>query len=136
MKFLHEMINTNPKTGKKFYNGWWKIRGNYLYNYVGGRHSYIPSADDEIIESSWEEVIKQESRNSTETTGWVAPNGDFFGCGYGDHSFLAEALFNSSCSDFKRRKARYEDYWRRMRGPVTIDYEEMYKQWMLFPDWK
>lgn len=101
MKFLHEVIDINSKTGEKIYNGWWEIKGNYLYNYAGVRHSYIPSVDDEIIESSWEEVIKQEARNSTETTGWIAPNGEFFGCGYGDHSFLAEALFDSSCTEMQ-----------------------------------
>lgn len=38
--------------------------------------------------------------------------------------------------DFKKRRAAYVNYWRRMREPGKIDYEAMYKDWMLFPDWK
>lgn len=73
----------------------------FFHENVDGRNSCPSPADDKIIEPSWKEALKRESRNNTKTSGWIAPNGDFFGCGYGDHSFLAEALFNSSCSEMQ-----------------------------------
>jgi len=92
MKFLHEYsIFAN---GVRCDNGYWEIDGDYLYNRAGGRHDYNPKPDDEIIEADgWDEIIRMTVRDDSETTGWIAPDGEFFGCSPRDHRNMAVYLF-------------------------------------------
>lgn len=93
MKFLHEIVTYAD--GAKRDNGWWEIGDDgYVYNRRGGRHTYDPSPDDEIIEKEdWSDIIKATVRNDNEECGWIAPDGEFFGCARTDHSLMAEFYF-------------------------------------------
>lgn len=91
MRFLHEFCNPVNPNCKRYDNGWWQIDGDRLINPYGGHHSYNPSPDDEIIEAnSWSDIIRLTIRDDSQMTGWVSPDGEFYGCKYSDHSDLAE----------------------------------------------
>ena len=96
MKFLHEFNRFGDNCVQD--NGYWEIRGNgYVYNMNGGRHSYRPSEEDEIIEvESWDEIIKKTIRDDSEITGWLSPDGEFFGCSARNHMMMAEYYFGKS----------------------------------------
>lgn len=86
MKFLHEYIHWNNGTITD--NGYWRIDGHKLVNECGGWHDYNPRDDDEIIESTWEEIQKLNAKSLISDeyiTGWIAPDGTFYGCDYRDH---------------------------------------------------
>jgi hypothetical protein len=94
-KFLHEFMCYGDST-EKHDNGWWEIDGDYLYNTAGGRHSYIPKADDIIAEADditgldWSHLIKDDC-----PTGWVDLDGKFYGCEVEAHSAVARLYFKS-----------------------------------------
>lgn len=91
-KFLHEYRES--RDGTRIDNGWWEIDGDRLVNQNEGWHYYNPSEDDEIKECEWEDIIRDTIRDDTLTTGWVSPDGTFYGCASTDHRFLAEYIFN------------------------------------------
>ena len=96
LRFLHE-FEVSP-TGVKHDKGCWKIGDDgYVYNSVGERHSYEPSDDDEIIEADgWPEIFKMTVRNNSEETGFISPDGEFFGCKFEHHYLMAEYFFGMS----------------------------------------
>lgn len=100
-RFLHE-ISTYPN-GITLDNGWWEIRGCRLYNRVGGWHDYRPSETDEIRECTWEDIVRETVRDDTQTTGWIAPDGTFYGCAPMDHSDLAECVLHTTERDLEAR---------------------------------
>ena len=87
MKFLHE-YNVLPN-GTAVDNGWWEIRGDRCVNMRGAGHPYTPSPNDEIKESTWDKIIAETVRDDSEKTGWISPDGEFFGCAPMDHDSLA-----------------------------------------------
>lgn len=93
-KFLHEYLHFG--NGKVQDNGWWEICGSKLYNRAGGRHDYVPQEDDEIREGTWNDIIKETVVDNTQITGWIAPNGTFYGCSPLNHAVVAEYVLNSS----------------------------------------
>lgn len=102
MKFLHE-YHLSP-SGVKHYNGYWEIDGGRLVNRAGGWHPYNPSPDDEIIElDSWADLIRLTIKDDTQITGWIAPNGDFYGCRYSNHADLAEYLLGATEEELEER---------------------------------
>lgn len=86
--FLHEY--RHYQDGSAYDNGWWEIKGNLLVNRVGGHHSYVPREDDEIRECEWEDIIREIVQDDTQITGWISPDGKFYGCRPTDHMELAE----------------------------------------------
>lgn len=103
MKFLHEFLT--HRDGTKQDNGYWEIRGNRLVNAAGGWHDYHPTFEDEILESDWETVRKlnflqsfRENENSE--TGWIAPDGTFYGTDWMNHWMVAE-YFDTTESDLE-----------------------------------
>ena len=93
MKFLHEYLYYD--NGKTIDNGYWEIDGDRLVNACGGWHPYDPSPDDEIIESDWDYINWLRAKDAISdkyTTGWIAPDGTFYGCDYQNHHYVAEYL--------------------------------------------
>ena len=95
MKFLHEFLEYNDGTTRD--NGWWEIDGNRLYNINGGWHDYNPSSDDIIIEADgWDDIPMDYLLDDEAITGWVAPDGKFYGCNPEEHILIAEKVLKSS----------------------------------------
>lgn len=95
MKFLHEFLEYND--GTRCDNGWWKIDGDRLYNFRGGWHCYTPSPNDIIIEAdSWDDVPMNYLLNDSAITGWIAPDGTFYGCDAEEHELIAERVLKMS----------------------------------------
>ena len=75
-------------------SGYWKIAGDHIENEYGGRSSYRPSSNDKIVEyDSWADMYKATVRDDSQTTGWISPSGDFFGCAPQDHRIMALYYF-------------------------------------------
>lgn len=105
MKFLHEFLT--HRDGTKYDNGYWEIRGNRLVNAAGGWHDYHPTPEDEIIESDWNHIRKMNfilyfRSNEESDTGWIAPDGRFYGTDFMDHWKVAE-YFDTTESDLEDR---------------------------------
>ena len=95
MKFLHEYKKYN--NGQVYDNGWWEIEGNRLYNINGGFHYYTPSSDDLIMEAdSWDDVPMDYLLKDEAITGWIAPDGKFYGCNPEDHAIIASLVLKSN----------------------------------------
>ena len=95
MKFLHEYFKHND--GTIYDNGWWEIDGNRLYNINGGWHDYNPSSDDIIIEADgWDDIPMDYLLDDEAITGWIAPDGKFYGCNPEEHMLIAEKVLKSS----------------------------------------
>lgn len=89
--FLHEY--SEYPNGEVKDNGYWEIRGHRLYNRRGGFHNYYPKEGDEIIESTWAEVMRKylmDKMDDSKITGWIAPDGTFYGCSTEDHADFAQ----------------------------------------------
>ena len=104
MKFLHEYLKS--PNGTILSNAYWEIRGNRLYNAAGGFHFYEPKEDDEIIESTWDEILYEaalKKLDSSKITGWIASDGTFYGCDPTDHWEIAERILNSTERELEER---------------------------------
>ena len=90
MKFLHEFVDYPNR--KNMDNGWWQYDPDTgkVYNRNGGWHDYKYHPKEEIIESTWADILKLEIRDDSYTTGWIAPDGTFYGCAPMDHIGLAK----------------------------------------------
>lgn len=90
MLFVHEFLTYRDGVVRD--NGWWEYdpTTEMVYNRNGGRHSYTHTSQEEIIESTWEEILAKTLRNDDCITGWIAPDGEFFGCDPMDHVKLAK----------------------------------------------
>lgn len=95
MKFLHAF--SRYSNGDVVDNGYWEIKGDYIENYDGGRTSYTPSPDDKIVYyDSWKSLYYHTVRDDTQITGWIAPNGEFFGCAPQNHRLMTLFYFGES----------------------------------------
>ena len=103
MKFLHEYEKHSD--GTKYDNGYWKIVGNLLVNRRGGHHIYRPSPDDEIIEADdwsglpWADILLVPDS----ITGWISPDGKFYGCNQYDHAEVAVWVLQASERELERK---------------------------------
>ena len=90
MFFVHEYIEYGD--GSVHDNGWWEYDpvSERVYNRNGGYHYLHHRPEEEIIESTWDEILARTIRQDDYTTGWIAPDGEFFGCAPMDHLRLAE----------------------------------------------
>ena len=90
MLFLHEFMTGND--GYTYDNGWWEYDPDtgMVYNRNGGWHNYKYNPKEEIIESTWDDILAMTIRDDSYTTGWIAPDGEFFGCAPMDHVRLAK----------------------------------------------
>lgn len=124
MKFVHEY--TDYPNQKNVDCGIWRYDMGQCYNRRGGYHNYHPHSMDEFFEAdSWDDIIKQQmlaDRNNY-TTGWIAPDGEFFGCAAEDHDDMAEYVFNKSQRELEDTGwlKVYEVPWR-LRAESLYDY--------------
>ncbi len=100
-KFLHEY--SRYANGQVIENGWWEIRGNKLFNSAGGHHDYYPRPDDEIREGTWEEIMRDYLLDNSQITGWIAPDGTFYGCKPEAHSGIAYYVLNARERELEER---------------------------------
>lgn len=124
MKFLHEFLHYG--NGTVIDNGYWEIDGDYLYNFAGGRHHYTPSPNDEIIESDWAEVRRLNAKaaiSDNHTTGWIAPDGTFYGVSYQDHHLVAEYL------GMTEGEMENSGYVKIYFNPIWPDHGNKYEYW-------
>ena len=124
MKFLHELVEYS--NGKVYDNGYWEIKGNYLYNYSGGRHEYIPSPNDEIIETDWAGARRLNAKaaiSDDHTSGWIAPDGTFYGVSYQDHYLVAEYL------GMTEKDMEELGYVKIYLNPIYPQYGNKYEYW-------
>lgn len=132
MKFVHE-YNDYP-SAKNVDNGIWLFENNRCYNRRGGYHEYRPHPMDEFFEAdSWRDIIKQSFLKDRDKyiTGWIAPDGEFFGCAPEDHDDLAEYVLEKTQSELEETGwlKVYEVPWR-LRAIAT--YREDYGPYSYF----
>lgn len=88
--FVHEFMEYGD--GSVHDNGWWEYDPDTekVYNRNGGYHYLHHRPEEEIIESTWEDILAETIRDDDCITGWIAPDGTFYGCDPMDHIRLAE----------------------------------------------
>lgn len=96
--FVHEFIDF--PNAKNVDNGWWEYDKELgrVYNSVGGGHNYTPHPLNVFIEGTWDTVMREDlllHRNDY-ITGWIAPDGEFFGCSAMGHRDVAEYVFGKT----------------------------------------
>lgn len=103
MTFIHEYDDYPGQ--KNVDNGIWEFDGTFCYNRNGGHHIYTPHPMDKKFEAeSWDEVLKAEllANRYKYTTGWISPNGAFFGCDVEDHDDMARYVLGQSQTTLER----------------------------------
>lgn len=128
-RFLHECYE--DRNGRKVYNGWWEICGDYLYNRAGGRHRYEPKEDDEIKECEWEDIIRENLLDDSETTGWIAPDGTFYGCNPRRHRDVAVYIFDCEEIDLEEK-----GYCKIFQHPPLMRVKTGCKEFDYYPSWR
>ena len=97
--FVHEFVNySNPAPEyQNVDNGWWEYDPELgkVYNRNGGWHMYCHHPMEEIIESTWSEIFKKTLRDDSLKTGWISPDGEWFGCAAQAHALFAEEYLES-----------------------------------------
>jgi len=64
-----------------------------IENAYGGWHYYTITKEDEIFESDWDTVEREQYQSYTDAEyGWIAPDGTFYGCNYEDHAHCIYAV--------------------------------------------
>jgi len=108
--------------------GWWKYYDETMQewqNDCGGWHPV--SASDIILftveAKDWEDLFNnpqviEKNREIAEKfvripkehakNGWIAPNGEFFGCHYGQHDLLASLLWNKAIVEIEKEYVRIQ----------------------------
>ena len=83
-------------------NSWWQLKDNYVYNMFGGRHLAEP--DLFTVEApDWEDLDWSCLLDRESYTGWIAPDGTWFGCADGDHGLIAKFLLKSSETQLEQK---------------------------------
>lgn len=103
--FVHEFIDY--PNAKNIDNGWWEYDSetNKCLNLYGGYHILHEHPLNEFKESTWDKIMYDKYMNERYKyrTGWLAPNGEFYGCDYRDHKDCAEWLFDCSERDLEEK---------------------------------
>lgn len=94
--FVHEFVDY-PNL-KNHDNGWWEFDENTqkVYNRNGGWHELHYHPMNEFKEMTWDEVIAMDVRDDTCYTGWVSPDGTWYGCEPMDHELMARCYFKTT----------------------------------------
>lgn len=101
--FVHEYYDT-PST-KNIENGWWEYdkETGRVYNRAGGWHIFHAHPMQEFKECDWEDILAMTIRNDDLQTGWIAPNGEWFGCETTDHEKLARYYLKTTERDLEEK---------------------------------
>lgn len=87
-------LRVSNKLLKENDSAWWELRGDRLYNKVGGWHPYdedYETAYETAYANGFEELdwSKTYLNNPDEVSGWLSPDGIFYGCPSESHSSCA-----------------------------------------------
>lgn len=120
--FIHEVVDY--PNAKGIDNGWWELGDDgYVYNLNGGRHNYVAKDEKERKQSTWDDITKDYllAKADGYDTGWLAPDGHFYGCDYMNHSLFARYVFNTDERDLEEK--RYCKIYRSMLdGKLGFDH--------------
>ena len=98
MNKAYQLKDPNKKAFVKHKNFWWRLSTTTplddatLYNYSGGHMTGVNCENAEIVEADdwncldWNGTVLLDDSYKT---GWVAPNGEFYGCDYRCHYMCA-----------------------------------------------
>ena len=101
--FVHEYYDTPSQ--KNIENGWWEYRPETgkVYNRNGGWHNFSEHPMQEFKEGEWPDIIAMTIRDDSLLTGWIAPDGEWYGCESTEHVSLANYLLKTSERDLEER---------------------------------
>lgn len=122
--FVHEFVDY-PNV-KNIDNGWWEYDEELgrVYNLMGGWHNYTPHPLNIFIKGTWEDVMREDlllHRNDY-VTGWIAPDGEFFGCSAMGHRDVAEYIFGKT-----ERELEDSGYLKIYENPARLRAEYNFK---------
>lgn len=96
----------------KYDNMWWEYdistdkKSAIIHNLKGGRMSQVDLTDYELVRASdfsnldWSNTILLDNNYKT---GWLSPNGEFYGCDYALHDLQAEMVHHVTEKDLEKR---------------------------------
>lgn len=100
MTFLREFVDYPSQ--KDVYNGIWEYEDGICYNRFGGHHDYKEHPLSEFFTAdSWDDVLKYTIRDDTQITGWLAPDGTFYGCSPMDHMALEDHVLQRDATELE-----------------------------------
>ena len=102
--FIHEIVDY--PNAKGIDNGWWELGDDgYVYNRNGGRHNYVAKNEKERKKATWDDITKDYLLAEADKydTGWLAPNGHFYGCDYMNHGLFADYVFKVDERDLEKK---------------------------------
>ena len=100
MTFVHEFVDYPSQ--KNVDNGIWEYENSICYNRFGGHHSYTEHPLNKFFTAdSWDDVLKYTIRDDTQITGWLAPDGTFYGCAPMDHMALEDHVIQRDASELE-----------------------------------
>lgn len=109
-------------------SSWWELRDGMLINRVGGRHSYREEYET-ILETVTAEDFEDLDWNNTylnnpkENSGWLAPDGTFYGCPSQAHDLCAYLLIKKETKELEDEgyvRIYYKDEWICMKDLTEI----------------
>ena len=98
--FVHMFQNYSDKQNCD--RGWWEYDPASNHIYDENHQNYgecIQHPKNEFIESDWDTIFKTKILDSSLPTGWIAPDGTFYGCAPFTHARLLNYLFNFKDSE-------------------------------------
>ena len=100
MTFVHEFVDYPSQ--KDVDNGFWEYEDGMCYNRFGGHHDYKEHPLNKFFTAdSWDDVLKYTIRDDTQITGWLAPDGTFYGCAPMDHMYLEDHVLQRDASELE-----------------------------------
>ena len=100
MIFVREFVDYPSQ--KDVYNGIWEYEDGICYNRFGGHHDYKEHPLSEFFTAdSWDDVLKYTIRDDTQITGWLAPDGTFYGCSPMDHIALEDYVLQRDAMELE-----------------------------------
>ena len=87
-------------------NTWWEYKEGLkiLKNKYGVYNHYIPN-EKEIIESDgWDSLDYSYLIDNDQITGWISPEGIFYGCKEKDHNDVADYIFHCSERELEEKE--------------------------------
>lgn len=100
MTFVREFVDYPSQ--KNVYNGIWEYNNGICYNRFGGHHDYEEHPLSKFFTAdSWDDVLKYTIRDDTQITGWLAPDGTFYGCLPMDHIALEDYVIQKDATELE-----------------------------------
>lgn len=107
----YQLKDPTKKPFIKIDNFWWELSTEHalndctVYNYAGGKMTGLNCTNSHIVEAdSWEFLDWKGTDlwSNQYKTGWLAPNGKFYGCDYKFHSMSANLVHHKTESEMEK----------------------------------